>query len=78
MYNPSGFDYSNLGAVDGVARQAHLPGSWQNQGQAVSSPYALANAAAAQKINPQNAASQLPVGNRVQMFLHQLGVSNGK
>jgi beta-lactamase superfamily II metal-dependent hydrolase len=73
QYNPSGFDYSQMGHVDGVQRQGMLPGGWSNQGQAVSAPYQMANQKAAMKTNPQNAASQMPVGDRVTQFLHSMG-----
>jgi len=70
---PSGFDYSQMGVVDGVQRQGMLPGGWSNQGRMVSNQYQEANREAAKKINPQNASSQMPIGDRVTQFLHTLG-----
>ncbi len=73
----SGFDSAGLGMSEDIGdprRQSKLPGGYATQGQAVSAPYAEANKAAAQKINPMNAASQEPgVGERVDDFLNRLG-----
>jgi len=73
----SGFDPSGLGMSQDIGdprRQSKLPGGYATQGQAVSAPYAEANMAAAQKINPMNAASQEPgVGEKVDDFLSRLG-----
>ena len=73
----SGFDASGLGMSQDIGdprRQSKLPGGYATQGQAVSAPYAEANMAAAQKINPMNAASQEPgVGEKVDDFLSRLG-----
>ncbi len=73
----SGFDSAGLGMSEDIGdprRQSKLPGGYATQGQAVSAPYADANKAAAQKINPMNAASQEPgVGERVDDFLNRLG-----
>jgi hypothetical protein len=70
-FDPSGLDMTDLGDP---RRQVGLPGSYATQGQAVSAPYAEANKAAAQKINPANAASQEPsVGDKVDSFLRELG-----
>lgn len=41
-------------------RAEKLPGHAKNQGQMVSKPFAEANMAAAEKINPMNAESQMP------------------
>ena len=68
-FDPSGFDMTDIGDP---RRQSKLPGGYATQGQAVSAPYAEANKAAAQKINPTNAASQ-GIGDRVDHFLSQLG-----
>tara|TARA_R100000008_G_C3511785_1_gene129207 strand:- start:95 stop:361 length:267 start_codon:yes stop_codon:yes gene_type:complete len=83
--NSPGFDPSGLGMPKNLGdprRQEGLPGGYATQGQEVSAPYAEANMAAAQKINPMNAASQEPmededasVGDRVDAFLRQLGGS---
>ena len=73
----AGFDSAGLGMSEDIGdprRQSKLPGGYATQGQAVSAPYADANKAAAQKINPMNAASQEPgVGERVDDFLNRLG-----
>ena len=73
----SGFDSAGLGMSEDIGdprSQSKLPGGYATQGQAVSAPYADANKAAAQKINPMNAASQEPgVGERVDDFLNRLG-----
>ena len=73
----SGFDSAGLGMSEDIGdprRQSKLPGGYATQGQAVSAPYAEANKAAAQKINPMNAASQEPgVGERVDDFLSRIG-----
>ena len=73
----AGFDPSGLGMPEDLGdprRQSKLPGGYATQGQAVSAPYAEANKAAAQKINPMNAASQEPnVGDRVDDFLNRIG-----
>ena len=73
----SGFDSAGLGMSEDIGdprRQSKLPGGYATQGQAVSAPYADANKAAAQKINPMNAASQEPgVGEKVDDFLSRLG-----
>ena len=73
----AGFDPSGLGMPEDLGdprRQSKLPGGYATQGQAVSAPYAEANKAAAQKINPMNAASQEPaVGERVDDFLSRIG-----
>ena len=73
----SGFDPSGLGMSQDIGdprRQSKLPGGYATQGQAVSAPYTEANMAAAQKINPMNAASQEPgVGEKVDDFLSRLG-----
>ena len=75
--NGAGFDPSGLGMPEDLgdpSRQSKLPGGYATQGQAVSAPYAEANKAAAQKINPMNAASQEPgVGERVDDFLNRIG-----
>ena len=75
--NGAGFDPSGLGMPEDLGdprRQSKLPGGYATQGQAVSAPYAEANRAAAQKINPMNAASQEPsVGERVDDFLNRIG-----
>ncbi len=76
----SGFDQSELGMPQDLGdprRQEGLPGGYATQGQAVSAPYAEANIAAAQKINPMNARSQEEpsVGDKVDAFLRQLGGS---
>ena len=69
-FDPSGFDMTDIGDP---RRQSKLPGGYATQGQAVSAPYAEANKAAAQKINPMNAASQEPgVGERVDDFLSRI------
>ena len=59
MYNPSGFDDSDL-LLDPEARQRSMPGSAQNQGDKVSEPYRQAMMMAAAKTNPMNAVSQEP------------------
>ena len=61
-YNPYGFNSSYLDMSDlgDPRRQVKLPGGYATQGQAVSAPYAEANMAAAEKINPMNAESQMP------------------
>ena len=62
-YNPYGFNSSYLDMAEGLGdprRQEKLPGGYATQGQAVSAPYAEANMAAAEKINPMNAESQMP------------------
>ena len=73
----AGFDPSGFGMPEDLGdprRQSKLPGGYATQGQAVSAPYAEANKAAAQKINPMNAASQEPnVGDRVDDFLNRIG-----
>ena len=73
----AGFDPSGLGMPEDLGdprRQSKLPGGYATQGQSVSAPYAEANKAAAQKINPMNAASQEPnVGDRVDDFLNRIG-----
>lgn len=72
MYNPAGFNPTGLdmdSALGDPRRQEKLPGGWSNQGQMVSAPYAQANIMAAQKTNPMNAASQMPVSDRVEQFL---------
>ena len=75
--NGAGFDPSGLGMSEDIGdprRQSKLPGGYATQGQAVSAPYAEANKAAAQKINPMNAASQEPgVGERGEDFLNRIG-----
>ena len=75
--NGAGFDPSGLTMDEGLGdprRQSKLPGGYATQGQSVSAPYAEANKAAAQKINPMNAASQEPsVGERVDNFLSRIG-----
>ena len=44
QYNPSGFDYIQMGHVDMVfKRQGMLPGGWSNQGQAVSGTVSIGN-----------------------------------
>ena len=50
-FDPAGLDMADLGDP---RRQEGLPGGYATQGQAVSAPYAEANKAAAQKINPMN------------------------
>ena len=73
----AGFDPSGLGMPEDLGdprRQSKLPGGYATQGQSVSAPYAEANKAAAQKINPMNAASQEPgVSGRVDDFLSRIG-----
>ena len=62
-YNPFGFNSSYLDMAEDLGdprRAEKLPGHAKNQGEAVSAPYAEANMAAAEKINPMNAASQMP------------------
>ena len=62
-YNPYGFNSSYLDMAQDLGdprRQEKLPGGYATQGQAVSAPYAEANMAAAEKINPMNAESQMP------------------
>lgn len=62
-YNPYGFNSSYLDIAQDLGdprRQEKLPGGYATQGQAVSAPYAEANMAAAEKINPMNAESQTP------------------
>ena len=62
-YNPFGFNSSYLDMSQDLGdprRQEKLPGGYATQGQAVSAPYAEANMAAAEKINPMNAESQMP------------------
>jgi hypothetical protein len=71
-----GFDTSAL-TGDPITKAFTLPGGAMTQGQAVSQPYADANALAALKTNPQNAISQMPVGDRTKEFLGALGVFPG-
>ena len=72
-FDPSGLDMGT--ELGDPRRQSKLPGGYAPQGQAVSAPYAEANKAAAQKINPMNAASQEPsIGDRVDNFLARIGV----
>ena len=74
--NGAGFDPSGLGMPEDLGdprRQSKLPGGYATKGQSVSAPYAEANKAAAQKINPMIAASQEPgVGERVDDFLSRI------
>ena len=75
--NSPGFDPSGLHDQLDPDRQSRLPGGYATQGQAVSAPYDQAMRAAAEKINPMNAASQDPsVGDKVDAFLRQLGGSD--
>ena len=74
--NSPGFDPSGLNDVVDPTRQSRLPGGYATQGQPVSAPYDQAMRAAAEKLNPINAASQEPsVGDKVDAFLRQLGGS---
>ena len=62
-YNPYGFNSSYLDMAQDLGdprRAEKLPGHANNQGQMVSEPFAKANMAAAEKINPMNAESQMP------------------
>ncbi len=62
-YNPYGFNSSYLDIAQDLGdprRAEKLPGHANNQGQMVSEPFAKANMAAAEKINPMNAESQMP------------------
>jgi len=77
-YNPSGFDTSALTSGDLTAKAFQLPGGAMTQGLSVSGPYWQANALAAQKTNPQNASSQLPISSKVEDFLQGLAVSKAK
>lgn len=76
-YFSGGFDTSSLAGTDPIMKPFELPGGAMTQGQAVSAPYFQANALAAAKTNPQNAASQMPVGDRAEDFLKNLGVLKG-
>lgn len=62
-YNPYGFNSSYLDMAQDLGdprRAEKLPGHANNQGQMVSEPFAKANMAAAENINPMNAESQMP------------------
>ena len=62
-YNPYGFNSSFLDIAEDLGdprRAEKLPGHANNQGQMVSEPFAKANMAAAENINPMNAESQTP------------------
>jgi hypothetical protein len=76
-YTAGGFDTSSLAGTDPIMKPFELPGGAMTQGQAVSAPYFQANALAAAKTNPQNASSQMPVGDRAEDFLKNLGVFKG-
>ena len=77
-YSAGAFDTSALSGTDPINKPFELPGGAMTQGQAVSAPYFQANAMAAQKTNPQNASSQMPVGERAEDFLQNLGVLKTK
>lgn len=77
-YTTGAFDTSALSGTDPINKPFELPGGAMTQGQAVSAPYFQANALAAQKTNPQNATSQMPIGNRAEDFLQNLGVLKTK
>lgn len=68
-----GFDTSAL-TGDPITKAFTLPGGAMTQGQAVSAPYQQANYLAAEKTNPQNALSQMPIGDRTKEFLSAVGV----
>ena len=71
MYNPSGFDDSDL-LLDPEARQRAMPGSAQNQGDKVSEPFHEAMMMAAEKTNPMNAASQMPEQDFLDGYVAQM------
>lgn len=77
-YPSTGFDTSALADSDPINKPFELPGGAMTQGQSVSAPYFQANAMAALKTNPQNASSQMPVGDRAEDFLQNLGVLKTK
>jgi hypothetical protein len=77
-YTAGAFDTSALAGTDPINKPFELPGGAMTQGQAVSAPYFQANALAAQKTNPQNATSQMPIGSRAEDFLQNLGVLKTK
>lgn len=77
-YSAGAFDTSALSGTDPINKPFELPGGAMTQGQAVSAPYFQANAMAAQKTNPQNASSQMPIGERAEDFLQNLGVLKTK
>lgn len=77
-YNPSGFDTSALTSGNLTDKAFQLPGGAMTQGLSVSGPYWQANALAAEKTNPQNASSQLPISNKVEDFLQGLAISKAK
>lgn len=77
MYNPSGFDDSDL-LLDPEARQRSMPGSAQNQGDKVSEPYRQAMMMAAAKTNPMNAVSQEPGKEFLAGYLQKGGMEQGE
>jgi hypothetical protein len=77
-YSTGAFDTSALAGTDPINKPFELPGGAMTQGQAVSAPYFQANAMAAQKTNPQNATSQMPIGDRAEDFLQNLGIFKTK
>ena len=77
MYNPSGFDDSDL-LLDPEVRQRAMPGSAQNQGDKVSEPYREAMMMAAAKTNPMNAVSQEPGKDFLAGYLQKGGMEQGE
>ena len=77
MYNPSGFDDSDL-LLDPEARQRSMPGSAQNPGDKVSEPYRQAMMMAAAKTNPMNAVSQEPGKDFLAGYLQKGGMEQGE
>lgn len=77
MYNPSGFDDSDL-LLDPEARQRSMPGSAQNQGDKVSEPYRQAMMMAAAKTNPMNAVSQEPGKAFLDQYRQKAGMEQGE
>lgn len=81
-YNPfgGGFNTSYLDMAQDLGdprRAEKLPGHALNQGQSVSMPFAEANMAAAENINPMNAASQMP-GKEMSFLNDYIGGLAGK
>jgi hypothetical protein len=77
-YTAGAFDTSALAGTDPINKPFELLGGALNQGLRVSEVFSEANKLAAQKTNPQNATSQMPIGSRAEDFLQNLGVLKTK